>query len=170
MQVYNSRFYDPALPRWRIYQEHLLQKLGIFAALWMLAILYRLFTNGEMLVFSLVSFGLTLVLANVAAGLAMGALPAQIVFSGNAFAIYSVQDKLRGGTGPNYFPVSYSALRSSHAAGGGKQRVMIHYHDRVLYLDETDWPDFFPIVDQLRFADLPTPNATISPAQNPGAQ
>lgn len=150
-QQFNSRFYNPQLPKWRIYQDYVLQKLGWFAAAWMLLMLYRLFGNTEMLAFGLVSFAVAIALAYIAAAIEMGALPAEIVFSGNAFAITSVRDKLQGGAAPDYFPTAYSAIRTSNTQEA--HRVMIHYHDRVLYLAEADWPDFYQIVDRLRFAE-----------------
>jgi len=123
-----------------VYPDYVLGQLAWAAALWMLFVLYRIFSNGELFISGIIGFGLMLLVAYTAARIAMQNTWSELVFSGNSFALRSVSDALQQ-TPPAWFPIAYAVAQL------GSGRLQIHYHDRVVTLTAADWPGFEAITN-----------------------
>ncbi len=132
---FKSKYYPTTTKRVWLIQKYAQKYYQMFALFIMVTSLIMLLNHQSPLYFAIITATISILLSNFLGLMKMNALVAEIYFVDEQFYVLFVEDVLKGGQIPS-FPIRFAHF------SWNSQGATIHYHDRILQLNQEDWEDW----------------------------
>lgn len=132
---FKSKHYPSKTKRIWLIQKYAQKYYQTFALFIMVTSLIMILNQQSPMYFAIITASIGILLSNFLGLMKIKALIAEIYFVEDQFYVLFVEDVLKGGQIPS-FPIRFAHF-SWNAQG-----ATIHYHDRILQLNQDDWEDW----------------------------